>query len=225
VPALREPVQDEAGALSSADKSQIEQLIRAANAEGKIQLQILIVPSLAGEPIEAASLKVVDQWKLGTVKGDQGALFFVAVNDRKMRIEVGQGLEGDIPDVTAKRILSDRVAPFFRAGQMSGGILVGTEEILRAAGVTTLPERDGVPVVRDDSSSSGNSLQLGFFLLIVVFSIISRLFGGRRRRSSLLGGLLLGAGSGGGWDGGRGGGGGWSGGGGGFSGGGASSDW
>lgn len=227
-PALREPVQDMAGVLDASTKADLERQIRAAHETGRIQLQILIVPTLNGEPVESAALKVAEAWGLGTTKGDQGALFLVAVKDRKMRIEVGQGLEGDIPDVIAKRILADRVAPYFRAGDYSGGIREGTRLILAAAGAGDGTDAGAVPF--EDSGMSERTSQyihLGIFLLFIIFSLMSRFT--RRRRGGLapfLGGYYLGSG------GFRGGGsgfggssGGWSGGGGGFSGGGASSDW
>ncbi|MBX3017875.1 MAG: TPM domain-containing protein [Bdellovibrionaceae bacterium] len=227
VPPLREPVQDMAGVLDAGTKSELEALIRNAHAAGKIQLQILIVPTLGGEPVEQAALKVVDAWKLGTAKGDQGALFLVAINDRKMRIEVGQGLEGDLPDVTAKRILADRVAPFFRSGNYAGGIREGTLRILAAAG------DEFVEAAPTDEGMSDQVAQYIHLMILVVIILLSFLGRGRRRRGGLapfLGGYYLG--SGGGWSGGGGGsswgggsGGGWSGGGGGFSGGGASGDW
>lgn len=227
VPALREPVQDMAGVLDARTKSELERMIRDANAAGKIQLNILIVPTLDGEPVEQAALKVVDAWKLGTAKGDQGALFLIAVNDRKMRIEVGQGLEGDLPDVTAKRILSDRVAPYFRARDYAGGIREGTIRILAAAGALEAPA-DSAAADERMSDGVAQYVHIGIFLFVILMSLLGRLTGGRRRRSGLapfLGGYYLGSGgSSGGWGGGSGGGG-WSGGGGGFSGGGASSDW
>lgn len=230
VPALREPVQDMAGVLNGRTKAELEALIRDAHAAGKIQLQILIVPTLDGEPVEQAALKVAEAWKLGTAKGDQGALFLVAVKDRKMRIEVGQGLEGDIPDVIAKRILADRVAPYFRAGDYGGGVREGTLRILAAAGVDFAGGEAAGALPPDDGRMSEQTAQyvhLAIFLFILFISLIGR----RRRRGGLapfLGGYYLGSGGfgrggGSGWGGGSSGG--WSGGGGGFSGGGASSDW
>ncbi len=214
-PEMSSAVVDEAGILSSQEKYEIENWIHKYRDSGKAQLQVVIVKDLQGLPIEDYSIKLVEQWKLGNEKRDDGVLFIVSTTDRKMRIEVGQGLEGALTDLQSKRILDDRVKPLFKSGQYAAGIAAGVSEIIQ----TVDPEyfnKQGEPAPQPDRHGKSNRISLIVFLLFLIFS-----FFGRRRS-----GIFPFLGGGGGW-GGSGGGGGsaWSGGGGGFSGGGASSDW
>lgn len=226
VPPLRGPVEDTAGLLSMSEKQALTEELLAINRKGVMQLQVLTVPDLGAEPIENASIKVVEAWKLGDAKKDNGILFFISVNDRKMRIEVGQGLEGDLPDVIAKRIISDVVAPYFKRGQMAQGIQAGIQQIVyygdpnsRDGSTTPLPEKGF------DEESSGGYSNLFLIFIFILIIILHSVMGGRRR--GFRGGGGFGGFGGGGFGGGGfgGGGGGWSGGGGGFSGGGASGGW
>lgn len=222
VPPLRGPVQDETGTLSGSQIQQIEQFIRANNNSGLIQLQVLMVASLDGEPIESASIKVADAWKLGTEKKDNGVLLLIALGDKKMRIEVGQGLEGDLPDVIASRIIRNVIGPYFKQGQFAGGIQAGLEAI-----VQTINPVDGQKHSYEDGESAGRSgIPDGVkIFLIIVFVIVMLSIRGGGGGGFIPGGYGRHGGGfgGGGWSGG--GGGGWSGGGGGFSGGGASGGW
>lgn len=220
VPPLTGPVIDQVGFLTRSDRQELMQLLYDFNKRGKAQVQVLIVPDLQGFPIEQASIQITDQWKLGSAKKDNGVLFLIAAQERALRIEVGQGLEGAIPDITAKRIISDQVIPLFRAKRYSAGVVVGVHEILRLADKEFADENN---LKEEDSGGIDPTL----FVIIVLFIIISILgrFGGGRGRFYRGGGWGGGGfGGGGGWSSG-GGGGGWSGGGGGFSGGGASGNW
>lgn len=221
VPPLTGPVYDEEGLLSSSEKQQLDILLRHANSRGVAQVQVAIIKSLQGEPIESVSIQMTDKWKLGNAKQDNGILFLLAIQDKKMRIEVGQGLEGSLPDMKTKKILEEVVRPFFRQGDMSRGVWAGTIAILKAV------DGEYADMEGPQKSDKGNDSWL-FLIYVVLFILvmISRVAGGGRR--SLRGGRGWGSGGpwggGGGWGGGSGGGG-WSGGGGGFSGGGASSGW
>ena len=230
VPPLTGPVVDAAGLLDGGWRQRLTDLSRSARArqsgEG-VQLQYLIVPSLQGQEIEDFSIRVAEAWKLGTKGKDNGLLVTVSVEDRAFRIEVGGGLEGEIPDVLARRIGEQIIRPAFRAGRFGEGLYdagaqlltlagVATEEVARHArgrprGVTGLP--------------SGAGAILALFVVLWILGNVFRGFGPRRRRHLWWGGgPFIG---GGGWGGGLGGGhgGGWAGGGGGFSGGGASGRW
>lgn len=220
LPPLTGPVIDEVGFLSRADRQELMQLLYDFNRRGKAQVQVLIVPDLQGVPIEQASIQITDKWKLGDKAKDNGILFLIAAQERSMRIEVGQGLEGAIPDVIAKRIISDQVVPLFRAKKYSAGIVVGVHEILRLADAEFADANN----LQQETSSGGDIPVLVIIALLVIISILGRFGGGRGRYYH--GGDWGGGGTfgGGGWSSG-GGGGGWSGGGGGFSGGGASGDW
>lgn len=226
VPTLTGPVMDEVGYLSRNDRQELMQLLYDFNKRGVAQVQVLIVPTLDGTPIEMASIAVTDKWKLGDAKKDNGVLFLIAADDRKLRIEVGQGLEGAIPDLTASRIVRDQVVPLFRARQFSAGIVLGTHEILRLADKEFAEQnglQEGVPA-KSDRDGSGGDIPFGIIvILFIIISILGRFGGGRGRHLRGGGGWGGGYGGGGGWS--SGGGGGWSGGGGGFSGGGASGSW
>ena len=221
VPALTGPVIDEVGYLDRSDRQELMQLLYDFNRRGKAQMQVMIVPDLQGLTIEQASMEIVDKLKLGDEKKDNGILLLVSAQERALRIEVGQGLEGAIPDITAKRIISDQIIPLFRSKRFSSGIVVGVHEVLRLA------DKEFADENKLEESSSGGSIPVGvIILLLIVISVLGRFGGGRG--SHMRGGGPWGGGyGGGGWGSGGGGssGGGWSGGGGGFSGGGASGNW
>jgi uncharacterized protein len=236
IPPLTGPVIDEAGLLSRGDASQLEALSRSAravNGGNGVQLQFFLVPSLEGEAIESFSMRAAEKWKLGTKGQDNGLLFVVSRDDRKMRIEVGGGLEGGLTDAQSGRIIRNVLAPAFRENRYGQGLYNGALTALNAMGA--LPE--GVTVPQQARRAPGKQrFPIGFLLLIGFFVLMSRSFGGRRGGGGL-GWFLLGSamgnswgrrdhddwGGGGGFGGG--GGGGWSGGGGGFSGGGSSGSW
>src|SRR5690606_12649040 len=104
VPPLRGRVNDTAGLLSTEARSALEERLRAHEEATGQQFVLLTIPGLEGEPIENYSIAVVEKWKLGREKEDDGLLLLVSAGDRKMRIEVGYGLEGDIPDAIASRV-------------------------------------------------------------------------------------------------------------------------
>ena len=115
VPSLVGRVVDLTGTLSTNDVSAMNQTIRAFEARKGSQVAVLIVPTTDGEAIEQFSLRVAEAWKIGRKKIDDGVLLVIAKNDRKLRIEVGYGLEGALTDVTSKRIIDEIITPHFRA--------------------------------------------------------------------------------------------------------------
>jgi uncharacterized protein len=129
IPPLTEPVIDQAGVLSSDTRGEIEREVRALKSDKGSEVAVLIVPSTKPEEIEQYSIRVVERWKLGRKGIDDGVLLLVAVQDRRVRIEVGRGLEGDIPDVKAFRIIDEVILPQFKAGDLSGGVRAGVEAI------------------------------------------------------------------------------------------------
>lgn len=223
VPPLTGPVVDEANMIQTKDERVLREWARDLNASGKAQLQILTVQSLGGLPIEQASIEVVEDWQLGDKKKDNGILILVALEERKIRIEVGQGLEGELPDVIASRIIRDTMTPLFQQGSPSQGIVLGAYQVLR------IVQPDFNPDQRLEASQSREAGPFKkyegififiFVIIVLIFRGIFFPFAGSRSRGWGGGG---GFGGGGGWGGGSGGG--WSGGGGGFSGGGASGGW
>lgn len=219
VPALTGPVMDLAGMMSPSDVSRVDAAIRGANNAGQVQLQVVTVPSLNDEPIEEVSHQMVRAWKLGSEKNDNGVLLLVSQGDRRMRVEVGQGLEGAIPDIYAKRIVSDVMIPYFKQGQTSEGIVAGVASILQlAANESGGQLAEPAPQMsRSGRRKPMGWLHIAIFLIFLIFTMM------RPRRGGFMSGMVLG-GLGGSL--GRGGfGGGFGGGGGGFSGGGSSGSW
>lgn len=231
VPSLNGPVMDEAGLLSGSAKANLDQTIRDLKQRNGPQVQVFVTSSLQGEEIESVAIQIFDKWKLGDAKKSNGILFLIAPSEKKMRIEVGQGLEGDVPDVIAKRIISDVVSPYFKRKEYDYGVLQGVSSLIHY--VDSTPEQKAELQKQEPSGDGKNIGILGFllhhnpllilFLLFAVIKIIASLFGGGGRG----GGGYYGGGFGGGGfgGGGFGGGGSWGGGGGSSSGGGASGDW
>lgn len=228
VPSMSGPVVDDAGILNSDQSRELSAVLKAVRERGGPQISVVTVRSLGGESVEGASLKIAEAWKLGSAKQDDGVVFLIAIEDRKLRIEVGQGLEGVLTDLDSKRIISDQVTPFFRAGRPSDGVVSGVRGILGKVAPDELKSlsENPPPVARSKRTRDRGlpwPVMLGLFVLFA-------LFGGSSGGRGLLGAIALGSlGSGrhrgGGFSIGGGGGGGWSGGGGGFSGGGASGGW
>jgi uncharacterized protein len=131
VPPLAARVTDLAQTLSPAEQQALEAKLADWEARTANQLAVLIVPTTQPEPIEAYSIRVVEAWKLGRKGNDNGVLFLVAKNDKKMRIEVGYGFEGTLTDVTARRIIAEDVAPLFREGKFAAGINAGVDRITK----------------------------------------------------------------------------------------------
>jgi len=223
---------DYAGLVGAADAARLEQKLKAFDDQTSSQVVVALFGALPWEPMEDFTVRTAQAWKVGRAKLDNGAVLFVFVNDRKMRLEVGYGLEGALPDVTAKRILEDTVGPFFREGRYAEGLSAGVDAVLAA----TRGEYRAQP--RKPTTDTGGAallVPLGFIALI--FFLSRRLNrplgplpqrGGRPRRTFYIGpggGWGGGGWGGGGWGGGGGGGGGFGGGGGSFGGGGASGSW
>lgn len=230
VPALTGPVVDEAGMISSSTSRTLENYLRNLNASGGTQLQVVTLKSLAGLSIEEAGIKIAEQWKIGTAKQDNGVILIFAPNERRVRIEVGQGREGDLPDVTASRIIREIIIPRMRAGQADRAVTDGVLAIVHYTDPKLAGQGEQTPV--DDEPPRVRRLGLvQIILLLLFFGIFALPAIFRGGRGGGLGGGGFGGFGGGGFGGGgfgggfSGGGGGWSGGGGGFSGGGSSGSW
>ena len=131
LPSLNEPVIDQANLLSPAEKQQLSQRILKLYNEGKGQIGVVIVPTTGQEDIFDYSMRVAEAWQLGSAKRDNGLLMTIAINDRRIQILTGYGLEGVLPDIVAGRIINDRITPYFKQGQYAQGIDSGLEEIER----------------------------------------------------------------------------------------------
>ncbi|MCF0264854.1 TPM domain-containing protein [Acinetobacter guillouiae] len=131
IPTLNQPVVDQAKVLSAAEKQNLEQQIRDIYRQGKAQIGIIIVPTTGQEGIFDFAMRVAEQWKLGSAKQDNGLLIAVAVNDQKIHIATGYGLEGVLPDIMVSRIIRNQITPDFKQGQYAQGLQGGVNEIER----------------------------------------------------------------------------------------------
>ncbi|MFZ9504549.1 MAG: TPM domain-containing protein, partial [Cyclobacteriaceae bacterium] len=125
-------VHDEAGALSAETIGRLESTLKAERDSTSNQIAILILKSLEGDEISSYANRVFKEWKLGQEDKDNGVLFVMAIDDRKVRIEVGYGLEGSLTDLTSSRIIRNEVAPYFRRGDYENGVVAGTLAIMDA---------------------------------------------------------------------------------------------
>ena len=168
IPPLTGPVIDQVGLLSQATQNQLSRVLQEAHQNKGPQIQVLILESLQGLEIEDAAIKIFDKWKLGGEKEDNGVLFLIAPKEKKLRIEVGRGLEGDIPDAIAKRIVSDIVIPFFKRGEFSAGVIQGVQSILyysKAQVAGSMPS--GEDAQAEPSKESHRSTSVYIFLFIL----------------------------------------------------------
>jgi uncharacterized protein len=184
VPPLTSLVTDLTNTLTPEQKSSLENQLNAYEKSRGTQIAVLIIPTTQPEAIEQFSIRVVDQWKLGRKKVDDGLLLIIAKDDRKFRFEVGYGLEGALTDVTTKRIISEVMTPFFKQGMFYEGIISGLAKSIQIINGEALP-----PPANNASANSQNDgfegvLMIAFMVAIFVGSILKKLLG------NLLGGGL-----------------------------------
>ncbi|WP_336930386.1 TPM domain-containing protein [Acinetobacter tandoii] len=131
LPSLNTPIIDQANILSDSDKQALSQHILKLYEQGKAQIGVVIVPTTGQEAIFDYAMRVAEQWQLGTAKRDNGLLMVIAINDRKIQILTGYGLEGVLPDIVAGRIIRNEITPYFKQAQYAQGIQSGLSEIER----------------------------------------------------------------------------------------------
>jgi len=139
IPAFASPVVDTTGTLDQPTRQRLEQQAADLQQRKGSQLQVLMVPSTAPETIEQYAVRAFEQFKLGRKGVDDGLLLVVAKDDRKVRIEVGYGLEGAIPDITAGRVIQEYLVPRFRQGDYAGGITDATAQLVKLVDGEPLP--------------------------------------------------------------------------------------
>jgi uncharacterized protein len=176
VPKLTARVTDLTGTLTAEQQSMLEEKLSSFEARKGAQIALLVVPTTQPEEIAQYSSRVVDQWKLGRQKIDDGALLMVAKNDRDMRIEVGSGLEGVLTDLTAHRIISETMVPLFRQGDFYGGINAGLDQMIRVIDGEQLPAPD---LGWQGHSVRGVTHLVPFLFVAVIFGsvVLRSLFG------------------------------------------------
>ncbi len=187
VPPLTARVTDLTATLTGEQKSALEQTLRAFEALKGSQVAVLMVPTTAPETIEQYSLRVVEQWKLGRRKVDDGALLIVAKDDRTLRIEVGYGLEGALNDATSKRIVSEVITPYFRQGDYYGGISAGVDRMIRVIDGEILPPAPARPA-QAGTAFLGN-LPLVLFLMVAIGGVLRAVLG--RLPGAAVGGAII----------------------------------
>jgi uncharacterized protein len=177
VPRLESPVTDLTQTLTRDQARSLEQTLRAFEARKGSQVAVLIVPTVEPESIEQYSMRVAESWKIGRKGTDDGVLFVIAKDDRNMRIEVGYGLEGALPDAIAKRIIREDVTPHFRAGEYYLGIVAGVDRITRTIDGEPLPQPSLTERARRPGSNIGSILMVLLVVEFVVSSILRAIFG------------------------------------------------
>lgn len=254
LPALSARVTDLTGTLDATQRGRLEAQLAAIDRSGRAQIAVLLLPTTQPETIEQFGIRLAEAWKVGRKGADNGAIVIVAKDDRKMRIEVGYGLEGAIPDAVASRIVRERMAPAFKQGDFFGGLRAAVEALDQALGGP--PADAATPAAQPASAADAGGAQPDWiqwlFMLAIGAGVLRSLFGllGSLAAAAVGGwlgfmvfgslGFAIGAalvvfllsfaavfsgGHGGGFGGGSSSGGGFSGGGGSFGGGGASGDW
>ncbi len=186
IPPLKALATDLTGTFSEQELAQLDAKLKAFEAKKGSQIAVLIVPTTQPEDIAQYSIRVTDAWKLGREKVDDGVLILIAKDDRKMRIEVGYGLEGPIPDLTAKRVISEFISPKFKQGDFYGGLDTGIDKLIGLVDGEALPA---------PSSAASRGRAIENLLPILLFGgLISGLFlrsiFGTFAGSALNGGLL-----------------------------------
>ena len=171
LPALSARVTDLTATLDATQRGRLEAQVAAIDRAGRAQIAVLLVPTTQPETIEQFGIRLAEAWKIGRKGVDNGIIIIVAKNDRKMRIEVGYGLEGSIPDAVAKRIIAERMAPLFKQGDFFGGLqaaLQAIDEPLGGKGVR--------PAMTAESAAAPHSLgeDVSYLVSVLVMSLFLR---------------------------------------------------
>lgn len=174
LPPLTERVTDLTGTLSTADRASLTASLTALEKEKGAQITIVMLPTTQPETIEQFGIRLAEAWKIGRKGVDDGVIVIVAKNDRKMRIEVGYGLEGAIPDAIAKRIVAEQMAPRFREGDFAGGLRATIATLDKVIRGEALP----APVAPAAQSGTDPGDALMFLLIVLVMGgVIRSMFG------------------------------------------------
>ncbi len=186
VPSLTDRVVDQTGTLSAGEITALTQKLTDFETRKGSQIAVLIVPTTAPETIEAFSIRVAEAWKIGRKKIDDGAILVVAKNDRRLRIEVGYGLEGALTDLTAKRIVDEEITPKFKSGDFAAGIDAGVDRMIRVIDGEPLP----APQQQWSSDSFDSSHLYLVFILVLFLGQMFRAWFGRLMGAVAAGGVV-----------------------------------
>jgi len=191
IPKLAAHATDLTGTLTVTELAAIEEKLAAFERAKGSQVAVLMVPTIGAEPIEDFALRVTDAWKLGRKGVDDGVLFVIAKQQRKIRIQTGRGVQGTLTDVTSGRIIRERVTPAFRDGNFAAGIEAGVDAILKAIEGEALPPVKAGTTTRkvDTLPSSGFDFLWLAFLGVPVVAMILRPMVGRAGSAVATGGI------------------------------------
>jgi uncharacterized protein len=191
IPPLAARVTDLTHTLTAAEMAALEAKLADWEARTTNQLAVLIVPTTQPEPIEAYSIRVAEKWQVGRKGKDNGALFLVAKDDKRMRIEAGYGLEGTLTDATARRIIAETVAPHFREGRFAAGISAGVDRIVAVvAEGKPLPPRQAAPAQRTGGGFDFGTMLIILFLVVPLVGRVLRAIFGRLLGSTVGAGIV-----------------------------------
>ncbi len=193
VPPLKQRVTDLTATLDATQIQALDARLTAFESAKGSQIAVLLVPTTQPETIEQFGIRVADAWKLGRKGVDDGVLLLIAKDDRKLRIEVGYGLEGALNDATAKRIVAEIITPYFKHGEFHAGIEAGVGAIIKVVEGEPLPAPDQPAAPRSGSDAGGfeTLLVAGFFIFMLGNIVLRQLLG--RLPSGLIVGGLIGA--------------------------------
>src|ERR1700688_1972067 len=166
-------VVDEAGLLSAAARQRIDGELAELERESGDQVAVLVLQSLGGEPLEEYSVKVAQTWKLGQKGKDNGILLLISRDDRKLRIEVGYGLEGTLTDLRSNEIIDQVIRPRFQQGDFDGGVEQGVDAIVKVLHGQPLPSRPAAPAAGAMPIGARIIFGLVFLLVVGVFSLFA----------------------------------------------------
>ncbi|NBS16810.1 MAG: YgcG family protein [Gammaproteobacteria bacterium] len=173
IPELKERITDLTGSLTATDKETLDQSLKALEANKGAQIAILILESTLPETIEQTSIRVADQWKIGRKGIDDGVIVIIAKQDRTLRIEVGRGLEGVIPDAMAKRIIAEDMVPLLKEGHMAGALQKGVGSISHLIQGEVLPPPAESP--SNPAEASGSVMMMVLFIGLFVGQFLQRI--------------------------------------------------
>jgi uncharacterized protein len=176
IPPLTARVTDLTGTLTSQQRAALEDTLRAFETRKGSQIAVLMVPTTQPETVEQYAVRVEENWKLGRKGIDDGALLLIAKDDRKLRIEVGYGLEGVLNDATSKRIIAEEIAPRFKQNDYAGGIDAGVARMIKVIDGEPLPAPQAHPQ-RVTGVDLNTLLVIGFVLVFVVGGVLRAIFG------------------------------------------------
>ncbi len=186
VPPLTGRVVDLTGTLESKQQQALNQRLQIFEKNKGTQIAVLIVSGTGNEPIEQFSLRVAERWKIGRQKIDDGAILVIAKNQRRLRIEVGYGLEGALNDAASKRIIEEQIVPLFQRGDFYGGISAGVDAMMRLIEGEALPAPSGDENLQINDSAW---LPLIFFAALLMSGLMRTMLG-RVKGGIVAGGLL-----------------------------------